>query len=235
MRNIFALVALCTLVVGCTHNPNTPLSSTSANQPMQISAGDAAVVIGTSITHPQTDPILNNPYNTPIGWVATDPKTGLRVGTQWFGTGVACRIFDCKEAAGERPYYTLMMLPAGTYSLAWVAQHFSVFEVTRFESLGIMTTGQSQDSVPFNPSLAGRASPVAPSFTVQPGEVAYVGTLTLDFSVEDVVRWSHSYDDAGAKAFLGPTGLAGQMVRERMTRANGQPIGQWDAISNKKN
>jgi hypothetical protein len=232
VAKLIALLILAAALSGCIRNPDRLLPYADVSEAVHVPDGQAAVVIGIRVANPQTGIIFDNPFATNAGWVEIDPATGARVGDHYFALGMACEIFACKAAAGETSVYQLIMVPPGTYALAWAAQHAAVFEATRFEQLEVQI--QHGEAVPFAPSLAGKATPVAPIFAVQAGEVAYVGELTLDFGVEGVVRWSHSYDETAARAFLAKTGLAERMIQHRMIRANGQPMGQWDAISNKK-
>jgi hypothetical protein len=232
LSKLVALLIVAAALSGCLQNPDRLLPYADVSHAVQVPDGQAAVLVGLRVANPQTGIIFDNPFATNAAWVEIDPATGARVGDRYFALGMACEIFACKAAAGETTVYQLVMVPPGTYALAWAAQHASVFEATHFEKLEVQI--QHGEAVPFAPSLSGKATPVAPVFAVEAGEVAYVGELTLDFGGEDVVRWSHTYDEAAARAFLVKTGLADRLTQHLMIRANGQPMGQWDAISNKK-
>jgi hypothetical protein len=232
VSKLIAFLIVAAALSGCINNPDRALPPVDVSQQVQVPDGQAAVLVGIRVANPQSTIIFDTPYATGATWVEIDPATGLRVGNHLFGVGMACKIFACKAAEGEATVYQLFLVPPGTYALGWAAQRLSVFEATRFQQLELRI--QNGEAVPFAPSLVAKVTPVAPVYTVNAGDVAYVGELTFDFGAEDVVRWSHSYDEAAAHAFMDKTGLADRLTKRPMTRANGQPMGQWDAISNKK-
>lgn len=118
--------------------------------------------------------------------------------------------------------------------MAWIADHFSLFPTALFKQYEILSKDRGFTTTIVSPSLEARITPVAPTFTVQAGQIAYVGDLNFDFSTDDEVRWSHAYDETAACAAIVKTGLADRVADQPMTRENGQPIGPHDAFAIKK-
>ena len=233
LRPLAALLLLASLLAGCIDNPNTLVPAADTDATVQIPDGQAAIIVGLAVANPQSA-LIDRPYRTYTGWVGIDSATGLRAGPVEFENNASCEILDCKAAAGEATQYQLYIVPAGSYALAWVSHHLSVFHATRFQQLTVRTEGRAGDVHPILPSPSGRAIATDPSFAVASGEIAYVGDLTFDLGTPDEVRWAYKSDDSAARAFLAATGLADRMVARPMTRLDGQPIEAADGISNHK-
>lgn len=229
----FVVLAVAVLLSACAHpDPNTHAVQPDASRPVQIPEGQGAVVIGLTVSQSPPNILgLAAAGPTNAAWVAIDPHTGMRNGPQILGAGLPCKLFDCAAASGDRTDYTLAVLPPGTYSMAWISDHGAMFPTSQFKDAELLISSESSTFRVF--PLDARAMPVAPSFTVRAGEVAYVGDLDFDFSRKNEVRWTHRYNDAAARGFLAKTGLADHMARQPMTRANGQPMGKADAVTNK--
>lgn len=83
MRNLAASALVVAFLSGCAQqpDPNIAIPVSDVSLPVQVPAGDAAVIIGMTVSHPPVG-LLGIAADAPanMGWIAIDQGTGLRTG-----------------------------------------------------------------------------------------------------------------------------------------------------------
>ncbi len=178
-----------------------------------LEPGDALVIIGLSIVHPRTHPqflgLIDKPWVFGLGWIAYDPGTMKRTGKLMAMMNNECGRLWNNFCSGTD--YVVHRIPAGTYALGWAAQD-RMASFTRFDQITSTIKyayndlgGGQATFVPYRLwsfSDAAVVRPTTPVFSVQPGDIVYVGDVILDFGDPGAVSLSWKQDEAAARAWL---------------------------------
>lgn len=134
---------------------------------------------------------------------------------------------------GKWPAYFAYHLPAGTYALGWMSNWESgddhrFFMITQFP--GSLRSEDKVGQIDHHMSMTGKAQPNTPTFTVQAGQVSYVGDLLFDVTDPSKLRWSFGLSEKSAKESLLKSGLQDRMVTKPMTRFDNAPATGKDGV-----
>lgn len=227
VRRLAALVVLILLASCANPYPGT-IGPESDTVPLALPppAADGIVVIGMKVEHPARDG-FGHPWAMFGGWVTIDPATDMRVGKTMTRFRFLGGVF-ASDAFDGRTQYLTYTVPAGTYAFAWVEHGPILYEPTAFLAI---TTRSSEYSFSRQFSDEAKAQPNTPVFTVKPGEIVYVGDLTLDFGTPHSMRWSMAVNEAAARAGVASEGIGEKMTVRPMRRADGGEIRPMDGTS----
>lgn len=224
MKRLLALLLVCS-TTACMTNPNRSIDAAPPGQAVRPTGDQAVMVLGMSLSNPARSELFGDALGGGASWIAFDPRTGLRDNSVLLSTGLSCDLLSRCEGVGTILYRSYLLEP-GNYAMAYAASKFGTY-FTSDQADG--TAWAPCRSGPLDPAFqTARPQSLAPSFTVQAGEVLYVGNLTFDFSRHGWAGWSFSLDEAAARAALVPSGLAERLVSRPMRRVDGTPINPVD-------
>jgi hypothetical protein len=229
--NRFFLALLVLALGGCEATRNlSPFVHEPLTEavPTQLPDGQALVIVGMSTM--LNGLMFGAAEYSAGGWIKIDSQTRERRDNdalEWTrGTGIAAPA----SVRGGRGY-DIYMMPAGTYALAWLQRYNHFYFPVEFEQFHGMSTAASGGLIllrSFSPNA--RARPNAPTFTVNPGEVLYVGDLYLSFVGNKDVRWSIKRSDDDMMKFLASKGVATSPSIRTLQRADGGPVTDGDGV-----
>jgi hypothetical protein len=210
MSRIATLAALFLLAACAASNQAT--EPTDAGHAIALPPGKAAAVLGlTTVTPPHAE-LTGVEFNTYLYWITYDPASRRRVGQAALRSRIGCDFLSKCSPVIDNVQYQLYLVDPGSYAVSGI-QYGTLYDID-----------------PTRPDDHPPLQTVAPSFTVAPGEVAYVGNLVVAFGKTWWIGWSAEQDAAAARAFLAPTGLADRLLVRPMLRVDGTPINPTDGV-----
>jgi hypothetical protein len=230
------IVGALLLLGGCTTAQPTPKVPLSA---ADLDPHQGIVIFGLSVTRGQ--PSNLGVYPGVWGyWIAYDPTTGKRIGTDTWEMNTGSGIFMADDMKSGATGYRFFKLPPGDYAIGFmrdvtnqVATNYMFVAGSLQQAYNQYLTGARADIG--DPTLLPDAQvlPSTPRFHVAAGEVIYIGDLNFDVGDRFGLHWSLSQSDAAARSFAATAGAdaTARLIARPVMHVDGTPIGKPDVVA----
>lgn len=218
MKRILAVAALAVLFQGCAQKPrNIPGEAFDPVAPLAIEEDDAAFVVGVRIVNPHRhDSAIKRYKDIWLRWAGLDTASGSMAAGPYYSVRAFCNILVTTNDVCDGVRYYLFRARPGTYGLelAWHDTLYLFGDVTE----GSVTFRQSRKDAADVVLHQSRAVPATPRFSIQAGEVVYIGDVVMDYQRAGQVTLSREMDEAAARRTIERTGLSGRLITRTWTR-----------------
>lgn len=197
-------------------------------KPVEAGPGQGVVLLGYRVMNFADD------WGTPqSGWISIDPTTGLRNNKTMVELDSRGWRLDQADAGKGITEYRAYALPPGTYALGWVWNSRRGYFFPSEMAIKLTSGGYGAPTRTF--SDGARVRPNTPTFSLQAGDVVYVGDLLLDFTKASFMRWARETSENGARGYAANMGYKGPIAVRLMRRADGAEFSPSDGVGSSAN